>query len=149
MNQNTPNPGIALKWPHPCSLPFEWGSRGCPPNANLRPRVVLETQVWLPARDGDGKCCLLAEALWLTPEESAWQRLWRGLRYHNRLRATSGWRNQRVQTTKNHQSPHAFSGVFACGSAGSFGYGGWPLIKINSFHNNIVIVIHQLLHAMN
>ena len=57
MNQNTPNPGVALKWPHPCSLPIEWGSRGCPPNANLRPRVVLDTQVWLPARDGDGMCC--------------------------------------------------------------------------------------------
>ena len=57
MNQNTPNPGVALRWPHPCSLPIEWGSRGCPPNANLRPRVVLDTQVWLPARDGDGMCC--------------------------------------------------------------------------------------------
>ena len=57
MNQNTPNPGVALRWPHPCSLPIEWGSRGWPPNANLRPRVVLDTQVWLPARDGDGMCC--------------------------------------------------------------------------------------------
>ena len=57
MNQNTPNPGVALRWPHPCSLPIEWGSRGCPPNVNLRPRVVLDTQVWLPARDGDGMCC--------------------------------------------------------------------------------------------
>ena len=52
-----PNPGVALRWPHPCSLPIEWSSRGCPPNVNLRPRVVLDTQVWLPARDGDGKCC--------------------------------------------------------------------------------------------
>ena len=57
MNQNTPNPGVALRWPHPCSLPIEWGSRGCPSNANLRPRMVLDIQVWLPARDGDGMCC--------------------------------------------------------------------------------------------
>ena len=57
MNQNTPNPGLALRWPHPCSLPIEWGRRGCPPNVNLRPRVVLDAQVWLPARDGDGRCC--------------------------------------------------------------------------------------------
>ena len=57
MNQNTPNPGLALRWPHPCSLPIEWGKRGCPPNVNLRPRVVLDAQVWLPARDGDGMCC--------------------------------------------------------------------------------------------
>ena len=57
MNKNTPNPGVALRWIHPCSLPIEWGSRGCPPNVNLRPRVVLDTQVWLPAREGDGKYC--------------------------------------------------------------------------------------------
>ena len=136
MNQNTPNPGVALRWPHPCSLPIEWGSRGCPPNVNLRPRVVLDTQVCLSTRDGDGKCYLLAKALWLTPEESAEQRLWRRQRYHNRLRATSCRRNQRVQT----QSPPItiwFSGIFACGSGGSPGYEGWPLIKINSFHNSI------------
>ena len=30
MNQNTPNPRLALRWPHPCSLPIEWGKRGCP-----------------------------------------------------------------------------------------------------------------------
>ena len=57
MNQNTPNPGLALRWPHPCSLPIEWGSRGGPPNVNLRPRVILDTQVWLPVRDGDGRSC--------------------------------------------------------------------------------------------
>ena len=57
MNQNSPNPGLAPRWPHPCTLPIEWGSRGCPPNANLRPRVVLDTQVWLPARDRDERSC--------------------------------------------------------------------------------------------
>ena len=30
MNQISPNYGLALRWPHPCSLPIEWGSRGCP-----------------------------------------------------------------------------------------------------------------------
>ena len=135
MNQNTPNPGWALRWPHSCSLPIEWGSRGCPPNVNLRPRVVLDTQVWLPARDGNGKCHLLAVALWLTPEESAGQSLWRGQRYHNRLRATSSGET-RGNRHSLHRLPHAFSGIFACGSGGSLGYGGWPLIKINSFHNN-------------
>ena len=52
-----PKPGLALRWPHPCSLHIEWGSRGCPPNVNLRPRVVQDTQVWLSARDGDGRSC--------------------------------------------------------------------------------------------
>ena len=57
MNQNFPNPGLALMWSHSCSLPIEWGSRGCPLNVNLRPRVVLDTQVWLQARDGDKRSC--------------------------------------------------------------------------------------------
>ena len=30
ISQNSPNPGLALRWSHPCSLPIEWGSRGCP-----------------------------------------------------------------------------------------------------------------------
>ena len=55
MNQNTPNPGLALRWYHPCSLPIEWGSRGCP-------RTTLNHggtghQVWLPVRDGDERSC--------------------------------------------------------------------------------------------
>ena len=48
-------PGLALNWSHPCSLPIKWGSVGCPLNINLRPRVVLDTQVWLLARDRDGR----------------------------------------------------------------------------------------------
>ena len=65
MNQNTPNPRLALRLPHPCSLPIEWGKRGCPPNVNLRTRVVLDTQVWLPARDGDERNHSSAECFML------------------------------------------------------------------------------------
>ena len=129
MNQNYPNPWLALRWSHPCSLPIEWGSRGCPSNINLRPQVVMDTQVLMPARDGDGRSHPQAVALWLTPEEIAWQWLWRGQRNYNRLRAQSGRRNQREQTLS--------TPISTCGSRGSPGYGGWPLIKINSYHNNI------------
>ena len=122
MNQNTPNPRLALRWPYPCSLPIEWGSRGCPMNVNLRPRVVLDTQVWHPARDGVGRSHPLAVALWLTPEESAWKRLWRGQRKDNRLRARLGWRNQRVRT-QSPPIPHALCEIFACGSGGSLATG--------------------------
>ena len=134
MNQNTPNPRLALRWPHPCSLPIEWGRWGCPLN-NPKPRWY-----WTPGvAAGKGQRwekLPLEVTLWLTPEESAGQRLWRGQRIDNRLRVnqvgeTRGYRHS------HHQSPHVFSGIFACGSGGSPGYGGWPLIKINSFHNNI------------
>ena len=73
-----PNPRLALRWPHPCSLPIEWGSWGCPSNVNLRLLVVLDTQVWLPARNGDGRSHLLLKALCLILEESAWQKFKKG-----------------------------------------------------------------------
>ena len=65
MNQNIPNPGVALRWPHHCSLPIEWGSRDCLPNFNLRPRVVPDIQVWLSARDGDERSHSSAEGIML------------------------------------------------------------------------------------
>ena len=82
-----------------------------------------------------GSAAILEGTLWLTPEESAGQRLWRGQRHHNRLRATSGRRNQREQT----QSPPIPTCVlwnFRMWLWRTPGYGGWPLIKLNSFHNN-------------
>ena len=132
MNQNTPDPGLAFRWPHPCSLPIEWGSRGCPSNVNLRPRWY-----WTPksgCRQGTemGGAAILSVALWLTPEESAGQRLWRGQRHHNRLRATSGGETRGYRHS-HYQSPHAFSGIFACGSGRSPGYVGWPLINLFLF----------------
>ena len=59
INRNIPNSGLALRWPHSWSPPVEWGGRDCTSNVNLRPRVVLDTQVWLPVRDGDGGSCHL------------------------------------------------------------------------------------------
>ena len=137
MNQNTPNPGLAPRWPHPCSLPIEWGSWGCPPNVNLRPRVVLDAQVWLPARDGDGMCCHPSSGIMINS---------RGERRTKALEGTEEFPTDSEQHQEekpegtdhsHHQLPHAFSGIFACGSGGPPGYGGWPLNKINSFHNNI------------
>ena len=78
---------------------------------------------------------ILAVALWLTPEESAWQRLWRGQRHHNRLRAQSGWRNQREQTQST-PIPTCVQWNFRMWLWRIPGYGGWPLIIINSSHNN-------------
>ena len=98
MNQNTPNPGLALRWPHPCSLPIEWGSRGCPRMSTFDHRWY-----WTPrsgCRQGTemGSAAIQALALRLTPEESVGQRLWRGQMHSNRLRASSGRRNQREHT---------------------------------------------------
>ena len=46
---------------------------------------------------------------------------------HNQVGETRGNRRSR------HQFPHAFSGIFACGSGGSPGYDGWPLINLIPF----------------
>ena len=136
MNQNTPNPGVALRWSHPCSLPIEWGSRGCPPNANLRQEVVLDTQVWLPARDGDGMCCHPSKGIMINSRGERRTKALEGQRISNRLRATSSGETRGYRHS-HHQSLHAFSGIFACSSGGSLGYGGWPLNKINSFHKTL------------
>ena len=79
INQNTPNPGLAFRWSHSLFLTHWMGWRGCPMNANLLPKLVLDTQVWLTARDGDGRSHLY-QVLRLTPEVSSRQKLWRGSR---------------------------------------------------------------------
>ena len=142
MNQNTPNPGLALRWPHPCSLPIEWGSRGRPPNVNLRPRVVLDTQVWLPARDGFGRSCPLAVALWLTKR-----------RVHDkgsggdRGITTDSEHNQDGETRGNRhrlrQFPHVFSGIFTCGSGGSLATGVGLWLKLIPFIITFDLIIKQ------
>ena len=89
-------------------------------------------------------------ALWLTPEESAGQRLWRGQRTSNRLRATSGGetRGYRLQSPP---IPTCVQWNFRMWLWGTPGYGGWPLIKINSFHNNIWfdLIIRTKCHLEN
>ena len=75
------------------------------------------------------EAAILAVALWLTLEESAWQRLWRGRVIttnfeHNQVGETRGNKRSRIQL------PRAFNGIFACSPEESLGYGGWPLIKL-------------------
>ena len=133
MNQNTPNPGLALRWPHPCSLPIEWGRWGCPPNVNLRPRVVLDAQVWLPARDGDGMCCHPSSGIMINS---------RGERRTKVLERTEEFPtdSEQHQAEKpegtdysHHQLLHAFSGIFACGSGGPLAAGVGLWIKLILF----------------
>ena len=84
-----PNPGLTLGWPHP-SHPCPLNKvRRTSPECQSYPRVVLDTQVWLPARDGDKRSHLLLKALCLIPEENAEQRLWEGLGKMDRLRASN------------------------------------------------------------
>ena len=97
------NPRLALGWPHPCSLPIEWGSRGCP-----RMSILDHGWYWTP-RSGCRQQTDIGQptspVLWSTPEESAWQRFWRRQRTADSER--SGRRNQKIQT----QSPPIFSCV--------------------------------------
>ena len=90
-------PRLALRWPHPCSLPIEWGSRGCPPNINLRPRVVLDAQVLLPARDGDERNHSPSSGVMINSRgERMTKALERTEEKYNRFWAQLGWRSQRI-----------------------------------------------------
>ena len=72
-----PKPRISSQVSPPLTaLPIEWG-REAFPESNLRPRVILYSQIWLLARDGSERSCL-SRLFRLTPEERTWQRLWRG-----------------------------------------------------------------------
>ena len=56
-------------------LLIEWGKEPVS-ESNLRPRVVLNTQVWLPTMNGDERSYLFKVSK-LTPEDIARQKLWR------------------------------------------------------------------------
>ena len=143
MNQNIPNPGLALKWPHPCSLPIEWDSRCSPPNVNLRPRVVLDTQVWLPARDGDGRSHSRVETFRLIPEGSAEQRLWKRLENETDLGVS---RLKLERSSRAHATliptPREFS-TFECGYRESLTQE-VVSFNFNSLHNKIWLTISML-----
>ena len=138
MNQNTPNPGVALRWPHPFSLPIEWGIRGFP---RLQPSTTGDTgHPGLAAGKGlRWEVLPLSRGVMINSRGERMTKALEGQRHHNRLRATSGGETRGYRHS-HHQTPHAFSGIFACGSGGSPGYGAWPLIKIISFHNNIYFI---------
>ena len=131
MNQNTPNLGLALWWPNPCSLPIEWGSRDFPPNVNLRPRVVLDIQVWLPAREGVGRSHSSSEGIMLIS---------RGERMTKTLEGTEAEQQTpdilRAGETRGNKLRCSL--LFSVALRDPPCLGGWPLIKINFLHNNIV-----------
>ena len=98
MNQNTPNPYLLSGVPIIVLYPLNG-------EVEAVPRILTFDHgwYWTPrsgCRQGNemGGAVILAVALWLTPEKSAWQWLWREQRHHNRLRAQSGRRNQREKT---------------------------------------------------
>ena len=131
MNQNTPNPRLALRLPILARYPLNWVKR-LSPNVNLRPRMVLDTQVLLPTRNGDGRSNFLADELCLIPEESAGQSLW------ERQRNTTDSEHHQVGETREnrhslHQFSHEFSGIFACVSGESPGYGVGLWLKLIPF----------------
>ena len=76
----------------PSPLEVHWmGWRDCPQSINHRPQVVLDTQIWLPTRYGDGRSHFQAKALCLIPEESARQRLWEWLGKRTDSEQQSEW----------------------------------------------------------
>ena len=115
MNKNTPNPGLALGWLYPLN-----GVE------RLSPECQSSTtgDTGHPGLDaGKGKKCekLPPWRLWLTPEESVWQRLWKKTE-NSRLRVH---RSEKPEGNRNshHQSPYVFSEIFTCSSGRSSSYG--------------------------
>ena len=57
MNQNTPNPGLALRWPIFLALSIEWGKESVPQCQSLTTSGTGHPGL-APARDGDGRSYL-------------------------------------------------------------------------------------------
>ena len=77
MNQNIPNPGLTLRWPHSSSSTHWMGWRSCHQISTFDMSGTGHW-VWMTARDVDEKTTL-TEVICLIPEESAAQRLKEGL----------------------------------------------------------------------
>ena len=139
MNQNTPNPRLALRLPQPCSLPIEWGSRGCPPNVNLRPWSFQSMGGTGHPRSGCrqgtemGGAAILARGIMINS---------RGERRTKALEGTEDLPTDSEQhqaekpegtDCSHHQSSHAFSGIFTCGSGGPLATGVGLWLKLIPF----------------
>ena len=90
MNQDTPTTGLALRWSHPEHLSLWIGGGDSPPNVTLWPRIVLDSQVWLPVRDWSVWNLSLLNVLCLVTEESTGLHLWEGLKT-DWLQVDTGW----------------------------------------------------------
>ena len=139
MNQNTPNPGLALRWPHPCSLPIEWGSRGCPPNVNLRPWSKDQMGGTGHPRSGCrqgtemGCAAILARGIMINSRGERRTKALEGTEDFQQTPSKIRRRNQRVQTTVT-TNPHMRSVEFshvALGEPLATGVGLW--IKLIPF----------------
>ena len=117
MNQNTPNPGVALRWPHPCSIPIEWGIRGRPPNEPStvieRSGVVLDT-LRSGCRQGTemGSAAILARGIMINSRGERRTKALEGTEDFQQTPSNIRRRNQRVQTTVT-TNPHMRSVEFS------------------------------------
>ena len=59
--------------------------------------------------------------------------------------STSDWRNHKIQTvtTKSHMR---LVEILGCGSEGSNGCGGWPLINLISFIITFDLIVHKFMN---
>ena len=129
-------PGLALKWPHPCSLHIEWGSRGCPPNVNLR------------TTGSSGNPGLAAGKGWRWEKSPSAEGIilnsWVERRTKTQERTETGQQTpdiKRVGETRGNQLiclPHYVNSPWlSVALEDPPCLWAWSLIKINSLHNNI------------
>ena len=107
MNQNTPNPGLALRWPHPCSLPIEWGSEAVPRMWTFDHDRFDHGWYWTPFRSGCrqgtemGGAAILARGIIINSRGERRTKALEGTEDIQQTPSNIRRRNQRVQT----QSP--------------------------------------------
>ena len=112
-------------------LPIEWDREAVP-----RMSTFDHGWYWIP-RSGCQQGTVMGEAATMADminfRGERMTKALEGTEKHNRLRAQSGWRNQRVHRLISPPTPTwRLSGIFcARGSSGFPDYVGWPLINLN------------------
>ena len=118
MNQNTPNPGLALRWPHPCSLPIEWGSEAVPRMWTFDHDRFDHGWYWTPFRSGCrqgtemGGAAILARGIMINSRGERRTKALEGTEDIQQTPSNIRRRNQRVQTTVT-TNPHMRSVEFS------------------------------------
>ena len=92
--------------PSLCASLIEWGEEASP-ESNLRPWVILDSQVWLSIRDGDGRNRPLAETLFFILEGSTEQKLWERLDM-KRNRTPIGWNQKGLNRASLPSHSHSY-----------------------------------------
>ena len=131
MNQNTPNPRLVLRWPHPRGLTL-WLGHGRYSPKNPKPRWY-----WTPGvaagKEWRWEKSPLQMGIMLNSRGERMTKALEGTEVEQQTPSKWGWE------TSGEQAVMAFHTRSSVALGDYPRWGGWPLINLNTMHNNDLI----------